>query len=354
VNQIPQNEKKLLDVSRQQQIKNNIYSFLLQKREETALAYASSISDSQIIDPAVVNPIPVSPKWYIVLPISILFSLLAFLLHILKKDFLTKKVKFRNQIEESFDLPVSAEISHVSKKIRQHILNESLYKTFKDQIKRMAYSAGILHLNTPHKTILVTSSIPNEGKTFIATNLAYNLSELNRKILLLDLDLRRNKLTHNFNLQGSEGFSEWIFQTDVQPTDYIYETEYNNMHIMPSGRNQTDVTEILLSKGIADNLKILSSLYDYIIIDTPPIDPVNDAFLLSDLADKIIYIIRHNHTPKTIMTNTSFLKKIKSMKNTAIIFNDVKSRGFVNKYYGNTFGYGYESVYYGKKRYENM
>ena len=345
---IPQKERELIEVSRQHAIKNDVYSFLLHKREETALAYAASVAESRVIDKAQASGQPVSPnKSFIYLGA---FAL-AFMLGIgwvSGRELLSNKVLFRSEIEEVAPVPVAAEITKVPGK--QHLVVNDPEKIFiAEQFRQLRAAIGLYGKKAKKKKLLVTSSIPGEGKSFMSNNLALSLALAGKKVVLLDMDMRNPVTSSVFKMDDRNGVAEYL-EEEATPDAIVYSTEYNNLFVVPAGRATMNPTELLLSKNVGGLMDYLENSFDYIIVDAAPIDPVTDAYVLSEYCTDTLFVIRHNYTPKAMVKLLEANNTFKVLKNIAIAFNGVKPRGFVKKDYGFGYGYGYTKVY-GEKTY---
>ncbi|MEO7802491.1 MAG: polysaccharide biosynthesis tyrosine autokinase [Ginsengibacter sp.] len=336
---IPQKERELLNVSREQAIKNNVYSFLLQKREETALAYASNVANMKIVASAQTSLTPITPKANIIYLMAISLGLLLGAAIVVFKDLFTNKILFRTNIENLTKIPIIGEISNFSEKGNLKGQNN---RAIQEQFRQLRAAAGLYSKANTIKKILLTSSISGEGKSLVSANLALSLSRSGKKVVLVDLDIRHPQLEKLFTVQNEVGMAQYL-ETEIPESEIIQVSEFNNLHLVTAGRTSANPTELLLNGKLSSFLTYLEQSFDFIVIDTSPVGPVTDAYILSDFCDLTLYVVRHNYTP------TSYIKKldrnIKSMplKNVAIIFNGIKARGFINKNFGYGYGYGYEN-----------
>lgn len=331
---LPQKEKELLSISRQQAIKNNIYTFLLQKREETALSFAAAVSDSRVVEKASADLKPVSPKKSMVFAGAIMAALVIGLVFITIKDLLDKNIAVRSEIERAIPWPVIGEIAMDPSK-RAIVISENAKCHVAEQFRQIRTSLDYVGINENHKRILVTSSISNEGKSFVSSNLAISLALTGKKVVLLELDLRKPKLSTLFNINSEVGISTYLIgKADIsmiiQPTDIN-----ENLFVISSGKLPPNPSELILKDKMQDLFKNLEVYYDYILIDTAPIGPVTDAEILSKYADVTLYVVRQGLTPKTYLSKLNSNNKHKTLKNVGIIFNGIKESP------SNHFGYDY-------------
>ncbi len=341
---IPQKERELLEISRQQSIKNNIYTFLLQKREETALSYASTVADSRLVDNADSTMGPVSPKVPFVYMVAVLLGLAITIGIITIKEVLNRNVLFKSEIEEMTSFPIIGEIAHDNSK-EPLVIAEGKRNFIAEQFRQLRTSLGYLGINNKKKKLLLTSTISGEGKSFITGNLGISLALTGKKVVLIELDLRKPKLSSMFDVTREVGISNY-FIGDKEAEDIIKRTAVNeNLYIIPSGPIPPNPSELILNGKMQELLAYLENIFDYIIIDTAPVSPVTDAYILSPMCDATLYVVRHAYTPKSYIQMLDHNNKVKGLKNLAIVFNGVKARG-IGKYdygygYGQSYGYGY-------------
>jgi capsular exopolysaccharide synthesis family protein len=343
---VPQKERQLLDISREQQIKSNLYAFLLQKREESEIAYASAVSNSRVVDYAQSSPYPVSPKTMLIYLISIVLLIGLCGAFIFIKEFLTGKVLYRNEIEALTAIPIIGEIAF--DKSKQSIVIEKGRRSFvAEEFRKLRISLSFLGIDPAHKKILITSSISGEGKSFISANLAVSLSLTGKKVVLVDMDLNNPTIDKILNVNRDEGVTEFL-EGSKDPEEIIKHVEtHENLFFISAGYNLPENPSELLSNGKADDLiNYLENIFDIVIIDTSPMVLVTDGYLLTGLCDATLYVIRHKYTPKILIKRIDENNHINPINNPAIIFNGVKMRGF----FKNNYGYGYDYVYGNKDR----
>jgi tyrosine-protein kinase Etk/Wzc len=347
---IPQKERELLDLSRQQIIKNNVYTFLLQKREETALSYASTVADSWVVDNAKASGSPVSPNKMIIYLAAIFGGLVVAAAFITMKELFNRKVLFRSEIEEATKVPVAAEILYLKGK-NDLVITQDKGSMITEQFRQLRAAIGMYGKQTNIKKLLVTSSISGEGKSFVSSNLALSLAYSGKKVILVDLDLRNPKASAVMDVSYEDGVAEFL-EGNIEPAQIIHTTLHKNLFVIGAGGDVVNPTELLLNGKIAELFEYLEDTFDYIVVDTTPVDPVTDAYVLSEYCDTTLFVVRHGYTPKTMIQMLDDNNKIKALKNVFIVFNGVRSRGFLKGNYGYGYGYGYEYVYsdYNRKK----
>ncbi len=340
---IPGKERELIEISRQQAIKNDVYAFLLQKREETALSSSSTVADNKMIDAARASFTPISPKKSIIYFGAFVLAFIIGIAIVMAKELLTNKVLFRSQIEKYTNAPIVAEIISV-KHSGEIVIDQEGKAYISEQFRQLRAALGFYKRGAAKKKILITSSIAGEGKSFVAANLAVSLASSGKKVVLIDADLRSPKTTSIFDLEHQKGIAEFL-KNELEVTELIHTSATPNLSIIPAGGATKQPTELLLNGKLAELFTYLENLYDYVLVDISPVDPVTDAYVLSEYCDKTLFVIRHGYTPKTLVQLLDESNKIKALPKLAIVFNGVKKRGFMKGNYGFGYGYGYEYVY---------
>jgi tyrosine-protein kinase Etk/Wzc len=335
---IPGKERKLVDITRQQAIKNNLYTFLLQKREETALSYASAVSDSRIIDRARSKNEPISPSK---LKIFLLFGIFGLTIPfgvIFIKNLLNNKISNRQEIEKATKAPILAEISYSDHK-EALVISKLGQSIIAEQIRALRTNLAFASPGQTLQTILFTSGMSGEGKTFISLNLGASLAMIDKKTIILEMDLRKPKLHSSLNMENRLGISNYL-TGQATLNEIIHPVPgQENYFIITCGTIPPNPAE-LLTRGRLDQLfQSLRATFDYIIVDAPPVGVVTDAQILEQQADTTIYVLRHDYTLKAHLPMVNSLYKESKFKNINLVLNSVTERAGYN--YGYGYGYGY-------------
>ncbi len=341
---IPQKERELMNISREQVIKKSIYNYLLEKREQTALASSSAVSDSKIIDYAKSNLVPVSPKKSLVYFAVLAGSIGLAIGLVSAREMLNKKILFRSEIESLTSVPVIAEIA-ANKESESLLRSGSKVSVVAEQFRHLRAAIGLVgrQKEMKMKRILITSSISSEGKTYISTNLARSLALAGNKVVLVDLDIRKPKTSTIMGVVDKPGVADFLEGTK-EPEEIIGSSMDQNLYIVSAGSGIENAREQILSGRLTILLNYLNANFDYVILDASPIDPVSDSYVLSDYCDITLFIMRHGRTPKAMVQILDSNSKFKALKNPHIVFNGIRSRG-IKGMYGYSYGYGYENVY---------
>ncbi|GEO08171.1 GumC family protein [Segetibacter aerophilus] len=343
---IPGKERDLLNISRQQTIKNAAYSFLLQKREETALANAATVADSRIIDHPEASFLPVSPKVWLIFLGAFALSMISGVIFISGKELLTNKILFRTDIEAITNAPIVAEVINVKGKKKSFIINNTIKEAASiEQFRHLRANLGLNNRQLENKKILVTSSVASEGKTFISNNLALSIANSGRKVVLIDFDLRNPKTTGWYKKSVDRGIADFLERSEQKIEDIIYTTDHPKLFLIPAGKSRSNPTELLLNADLSKLFDYLINIFDFIIIDSSPIDPVTDAYILSEYCNSTLFVVRHDFTTKAMVELLDASNKVNALRHVSIVFNGIKPRGFLKKGYGSGFGYGLKKVY---------
>lgn len=343
---IPAKERELINVSREQSTLNTLYNFLLQKREQTALAYSSSIAEIQVIDTAKASVIPVSPNKMFTYGGAFILAVMLTIGYIIYRDILTNKVLFRSDIEKHTSYPLLGEISYI-KKGKQMLLTGRDYASTQEEFKQLNTAAGLFSKNSEVKTILITSSADGEGKSFTSANLALNLAAAGKSVILIDTDMDNQQMSRTFKSVGVAGLTEFLSGEVRNPVDVIKPTGHKNLSFIGTGEAVANSTELFLGDNWESLLQYLEQHYDHVVVDSPAVNTSSDPYIISDYADLTLYVVRHRFTSKSFVKKLDEVNELKPLKNLALVFNGIKSRGFILKTKG--FGYGYKQTSYNTK-----
>ncbi|WP_158828561.1 GumC family protein [Mucilaginibacter lacusdianchii] len=371
IRDIPVQERQFVDMKRQQSIKENLYVYLLQKREELALSYASSFSDARIVDQANVGDIK-WPRKSLVAVIALLAGLgIPFFIIYFRNSF-NNKITSRRDIETALSVPILGELSYeevdrsaIVVNNRHHLIGEQ-FRTLRTnlnylhQLSKMKpagmqlnlekgyVSAGVndhhINLEGKGRVTLLTSSISKEGKSFVSTNLAASLAASGRKTVLLEMDLRKPRVSTVFELPTNHpGISEFLsynITTDsiIQPSGKV-----ENLDIIGCGQIPEDPSELLEKDRLVEMIADLKERYDDVVIDTPPLHLVTDAMIISRLTDVSLYIVRQGYTGKDELVFIKDVHEAEKLPNMNVVFNGIKK-----KKYG--YGYNYDNSYYNTEK----
>lgn len=350
INDAPTQERQFVSIARQQEIKSGLYLMLLQKREENAITLAATANNAKIIDEALADDNPISPKKTIVylaalvlgvgLPVGVIYLI-----------GLTKfKIEGRADVEKLTSLPVVGDIPLADEKTGSIAVFENQNNLMSETFRNVRTNLQFM-LENGKNVILVTSTISGEGKSFISANLAISLSLLGKKVVIVGLDIRKPGLNKVFNIPKKEhGITQYLTNTTANLMDFVQPSDINkNLFILPGGTVPPNPTELLARGGLEKAIETLKANFDYVILDTAPVGMVTDTLLIGRVADLSVYVCRADYTHKAEFTLINELAENNKLPNLCIAINglDLNSRK-----YGYYYGYGKYGKYYGYgKRY---
>lgn len=345
ISTIPEQERELLEISRQQAVKKDLYSFLLQRREEAALSNASSIADNRIIDWANASTAKESSNKMILLLGSIIGAFALTIAYIVYRESLNKSIQFRTELEKLTAIPVISEIVYAP--YEKGLPFKTPVPVLEEQFHQLETTLNLFSGVAKGKKILITSSLPAEGKSFISSHLAVSLAMAQKRVILVDFHLKHPQLNNIFSLSGGKGVGNFL-EGQLPLTSLIQKTAYNFLDVLPAGSSMQPPIALLVQNKLNELFTQLEKEYDYIIIDSPPVELASDAYLLSSFCDITLFVIRYNKTPKLMIRKMDDNSRLMQIHGLNIIFNGLKGRGILKQYYGLGFGYGKENVYKNK------
>ncbi|CAA0171618.1 GumC family protein [Tenacibaculum maritimum] len=339
ISSIPTKERQFLDIARQQEIIAGLYSYLLKKKEETAISLAVTVPNAKIIDRAYGSDIPVSPKNKIIYLVFLFTGLLIPFIIIYVKDLLDTKVHTKKDIEEYTSIPFLGDIPHSDTK-EKIIINEDARSSSAEAFRLIRTNLDFMlsdAVDGKGKTIFITSTTSGEGKSFISINLAGTLALSGKKVLLVGMDLRAPKVTEYLGLPDRKGVTNFITNENISLESLKFTIdELTGLDIISSGTIPPNPAELLIKNNrIQELFEEVRDDYDYIFIDTAPVGLVTDTLLIAKYADAFLYVTRSNYLDKRMLTIPQTLYKEKKLPNMAVVLNDTD----MNKGYG--YGYGY-------------
>jgi capsular exopolysaccharide synthesis family protein len=337
---IPQKQRQLIEVSRDELIKNATYSFLLQKREETAMSYASAVADSKVIEAADLNKTSKKPNSKLIYVFGLMISTFICIGIITIKEDFNSKVIFRKDIESTTQVPIIAELMQ-SSDAKDIVIKDGGRSLLAEQFRFLRTNLSYFGINKNKKVILISSSISGEGKSFVSSNLAISLSLTGKSVVILELDLRKPKISKTFNLPRDNGISNYLIGQAVLDDIIQPILDTDNLFVIGSGPIPPNPTELISSDYFPELMSLLRERFDYIIMDTPPIGLVTDAQILANYTDMSIFVVRHDYTPKFYLDMLSKYFAQNQFKSPSIVFNGLKPRGIAYGKYGYSYGYGY-------------
>lgn len=350
INDAPTQERQFVSIARQQEIKSGLYLMLLQKREENAITLAATANNAKIIDEALADDNPISPKKTIVYLVALVLGV-GLPVGVIYLIGLTKfKIEGRADVEKLTSLPVVGDVPLADEKTGSIAVFENQNNLMSETFRNVRTNLQFM-LENGKNVILVTSTISGEGKSFISANLAISLSLLGKKVVIVGLDIRKPGLNKVFNIPKKEhGITQYLTNTTANLMDFVQPSDINkNLFILPGGTVPPNPTELLARGGLEKAIETLKANFDYVILDTAPVGMVTDTLLIGRVADLSVYVCRADYTHKAEFTLINELAENNKLPNLCIAVNglDLNSRK-----YGYYYGYGKYGKYYGYgKRY---
>jgi capsular exopolysaccharide synthesis family protein len=325
---LPKEEQQLAQLTRDFMVNEKIYSFLLQKRAETAIVEASKVSEIQILDSAFVPGGPIKPKRGRIVLIGLLVGLVLGLLQAFVRKHLDNTIKSVEDVEKLTFLPVYGVVPDIKSKKMKSAYFESL--------RVIRTNLEFLGIGSKSKLVTITSSFPQEGKTTTTVELSKIIAKIGKRVIVLDLDMRRSKLHELLKIPNKGGMST-LLAGKVGLKDAIQRSREENLDVITSGPMPPNPSELLMSDTFKRVIAALRNEYDYVMLDSPPIGLVTDAMIVMRMSDINLIVLRANYSQKDFLKNINRFVEEKELK-AGIILNGVKTEPRSGAY---GFGYGY-------------
>lgn len=346
IRELPRKEREFVEIKRQQQVKETLYLFLLQKREEASLSMAVNLPKGNVLN----NPEYASqtgPRSTLIIGVFMIFGIAFPLIIVFVRDLINTTIVSRNQLEKLTRIPVLSELGHNAS--GDIIIDHTSVTDSNTELFRLLRTKLQFTLEQPYqKVIMVTSTEPGEGKSFVSINLALSLSMTGKKTILLGMDLRKPQLRKHLQLIDETGMSTFLAGQEQDYHKLIQRTSrYSNLDIIPAGTIPPNPNELLMNERLDSLINSLKMEYDFVIIDTAPVGAVSDTFLIDRVVDVALYIVRMDYSDKRNMDYLNHISDEGSLKRPFIVINDMNMD---SKYYyhrGYSYGYG---KYYGKHK----
>lgn len=354
INNAPQQEKELVSISRQREIKATLYTILLQKREENAITLASTANNSRIVEEALAANKPVAPRKKIIMLFSLIlgFGIPFGIIYVV--DLLKYKIENSDDIRKITDVPILAELPVGDKPVNGGaIVVRENANGIMEEVFRSLRTNLLFLLQKDQKVIMFSSTQPGEGKSFVAGNTAVSLALMGKKVIVMGMDIRKPGLNKVFHLsRRADGITSYLSNpNEVNLFDMIQQSDISpNLDIIPGGPIPPNPTELVSGPALAQAIALFKEKYDYIIMDTAPIGMVTDSALIAKNADLCVYVCRADVTPKAGYEFINTLRDDEQFPKVATVLNgiDLNQRKHSYSYgYGKKYGYGYGKAGYG-------
>jgi len=336
---VPRQEREFLEIKRQQEVKQSIYSFLLQRREETDLNLAVNIPKAKIIDEPMPGIKAISPKKLTTLVMMLFLGMGIPFLWFYFKKFLNSKIENRDEIEGLVNAEIVGEICQINTNERI-VVKPNETSTVVELFRLLRTNLMFTLENTSQKVILLTSSVSGEGKSFISINLALSLAHTEKKVLLVGLDIRSPKLGDYIHVPKIKGITNYLTEAELTHQELIQPSNvYPCLDVVQAGPIPPNPNELLLRKRLDELFVTFRQQYDYIIVDTAPVGVVSDTLLLNRLADVCLYVFRIGYADRNAISLLNSISESKKLKNIYAIVNGVDLK-LKNSVYGKYGQYG--------------
>lgn len=348
ISDAPGQERQLVSISRQQQIKAELYLMLLQKREENAIMLAATANNAKIIDDAIADDMPVSPKKQMIYLVALVLGLGLPVAAIYLLELLRFKIENREDLEKITKVPVIGDVPLTIEKDSK----EGSIVVFANENNQMSEVFRHIRTNVQFmlqggkKVILVTSTVSGEGKSFISSNIAISLSLLGKRVVIVGLDIRKPGLNKVFRISHKEkGITNYLVNPKSDLMDLVQQSDLSeNLYILPGGVIPPNPTELLAMDALDQAIDTLKKNFDYVVLDTAPIGMVTDTQLVGRVADLSIYVCRAGYTHKAEFALINELVETNKLPNLCTVINGVDMTSKRNYYgygrYGKHYGYG--------------
>lgn len=322
ISNIPTYERELTGIFREQRIKDNIYNFLLEKREEIALQKTLATPTARLIDDPLGSG-PVSPDRMMFIQIVLCCGLLIPAGLIFVRRLIFPIFKDKDELERATNVPILGEIGHNSGK-EAFVLGENVTTPISEMFRLVRNNVQFMTSGSGSKVLLVTSSISGEGKTFVATNLALSFALTGKKTLVIGADIRRPVLARNLSVDNNRGLTTYLSgqETDVDSL-IVPSGRSENLYVLPAGPVPPNPNELLLGGNFGGLIEKVKQDYDYVVVDTAPIGVVSDTFLISQFADVQLFVLRADYSTRRSLKIVHQAISSGRLKSCALVLNGV-------------------------------
>jgi capsular exopolysaccharide synthesis family protein len=352
ITSLPGKSMQLLNIERQQKILEDLYSLLLQKKIETSISSASTISNSRVIEPAIGSSLPVSPDKKKIFTFYFLLGLLIPVGITALREVLKDKVSSRADVEKQTHAPILGEIGH-SEGQQTLVVALNSRRFISEQFRIIRTNLQYIISRKERPVIMVTSSFSGEGKSFISTNIGAVMALSGRKTVIMEFDIRKPKIVSGLDLKRKMGITNYIIGKASFEELLVKVEGVDNLYVIPCGPIPPNPAELLLDPRLNELMEEVMKAFEVVIMDTAPVGLVSDAITLGKYADCTLYIIRQGHTFRKQLAMIEDLYISKKLPSLSLLLNDVKvGGGYYGGYYGGGYGYyggygyGHDSGYF--------
>ncbi len=335
---LPEKERELADLTRKYGVNEKTYQFLLEKQAEMSINKASTVSSNRVLDRAIVEKRPVKPNLAMILGSSALLGLIIAMLLAFLRDLMDNKIKTRDDLSHITKIPFYGVIPHVKSSEKMFIL-EDQQSVASEALRLIRTNLEFISTDKKGKVIVVSSTVPGEGKTTTATNLAGVFGMSDKKCIVISLDMRRPMLHRVFALTNKVGMST-VLSKNSELKDVIWEhKKIDNLDIITSGPIPPNPSELMQSGKLDKLIEELRETYDYIIVDSPPMGSITDAIILMKLADISLIVFRSEFSEKEFVKSLEDVISSYNIENVGLVLNDVKPKNMSQSFFKYSYTY---------------
>ncbi len=323
-------------------VQDKFYEKLIEKKAEYLISQAGYVSKNTILEQASVPVSPVTPNVKLIIVLAFILGFFVSLIYLSLKYLFYNELHSVHELELYTDTPIlgSVPLIDMKNKYSQLVVNKDINSIVAESFRTIRSNLDFYHLNHKGNLITVSSTVSGEGKTFVAINFAASLAMRNKKVIMIDLDLRKPKVHYSLGVENGNGMSR-LLSGHLKLQEVINHTELDNLDYICADKTPPNPSELISSKLFDDVIEELKEVYDYIVVDTSPIGLVSDAIGLFRKADMPIYVLKANYSKRQFLYNLDHLREKNNISHINIIFNGVDFKGKRYGHYGYGYGYGY-------------
>jgi len=334
---LPENERKLANLTRNTLVNEKVYNFLLEKRAETAILRSSTVSKTRVLDAALLPDLPIKPKRLLIILVGMILGFIVGIALAFLRAFLDDTLKTAEDVDKLTNIPLYGAVPQRKDK--------TTIKQFEEAMRVLRTNLQFVGGAKKSKVVALTSSISGEGKTTVAVALAKIIAATGKKVIILDLDMRRSRMHEEFSITNKIGVSSVLSGHNVLD-EAVQGSVEENLDVITAGPKPPNPSELLVTSGFDEMIEKLTESYDYIILDTPPIGLVTDAMILLKMSDVGLIVARANYSKKSFLKNIERFASEHELHNLGFILNGLEASKKQGYGYGYGYGYGSGKGYY--------
>lgn len=343
IRSVPKQEKGLIEKVREQKIKENLFLFLMQKREETNLSIAATAGKARVVVSPRSNILPVAPKSKIIILAFAILGLLVPIIVIYVRNLFKTKISNRDEFERLARVSIIGEVA--TNKTGEYVVVNNQHSAISEMFRSLRNNIRFTSRKKEGLAIMITSTVANEGKSFVSINLALSFAYTGKKVLLIGGDIRNPKIHDYLNSDSSrsrKGLSDYLVDEGSDWNKYLFTpySEVADFDVLTAGTIPPNPNELLMTPLLKELIEEAQAKYDYVIIDSAPVGLVSDSYLIGEHVDLTLYVVRENKTPKAAINFINMQLDENKLKNIYVVLNDTELKSSYKYGYGKAYGYG--------------